>query len=116
MGGSPADPRGDDGDHAAAAEGKASPGAGEGFVRADRRVGGWAGAPVGEDGPGMRGAPDDRSTGARRDHRLFRKRDLPAAGRRTPGLSSADGSSSPDDGVDGGEAGGGGGRRFDPVG
>ena len=116
MEGSPPDHRGGGGDREAAAEGKACAGAGEGSFRADGRLGGGPRAPFGEDGQGTRGAPDDRTTGARGDHRLFRKRDLPAAGRGATGLSSPDRVPAQDDVVDGGEADGGGARRSDPVG
>ena len=56
-----------------AAEGEASPGSGEVSFRADGRLGGRPRAPFGEDGQGTHGVPDDRSTGARGDHRLFRE-------------------------------------------
>ena len=97
-------------------EGKNSPGAGKGSFRADRRLGGGARAPSGEDGQGSVAPRTIGTTGARGDHRLFRERDLPAAGRGATGLSSQNRVPAQDDGVDGGEADGGRARRPDPVG
>ena len=65
---------------------------------------------------GSRRAPNRRSADAGRDHRLFRERDLPAAGRGSTEFSPSDSVPAQDDVVDGGETDGGGARRFDPVG